>query len=383
MPRAVHRLHRLGLMVTDAWMPPDGAVAPIVRQLSPALAARYHSDLADANVDAWTGSLLVHESGWRLRGLTGWQLPLRRNAWFQRRAAECLASRSGHHVVFAHSYAARRVFQLARARGWTTVLGQIDPGPKHFEIVHRLAERYPQYGPPPELPPPAYFGEWHEECRLADHVVVNSEWSRGALEGKGIDPARIHVIPLACSPDGHATLAPREFPSAFGPDRPLRLVFVGSLSVVKGVPFLLDAMRLLRGLPVRLRLVGQQAMDIPSAAADAAIEFAGSVSRAAVSQCLREADVLVFPSLSDGFGMVQIEAQAAGLPIIASRSSGRVVVDGVSGLLLPEVTADAIAAAVRSLLDHPVRLSEFSRNALARPAMTMEGLGEALVRIVS
>jgi glycosyltransferase involved in cell wall biosynthesis len=332
-------------------------------------------------------SLVAQEIEWRLKRLSGWPLLIARNEWFQSAALgrlEALAADAPHRVVlFAHSYSALQPFQFAKARGWTTVLGQIDPGEEHFKIVRRLSDAAPQFGPAPEAPPIEYFENWRHECALADHIVVNSDWSRRSVMRAGVDGARIAVLPLAYqTPDGAAP-APRAYPDRFTPERPLRLLFVGSVSVVKGVPELLEAMMLLRGLPVTLTLVGERSMQVPPRWESLpSVSLTGAVPRGDMTGCYGRSDVLVFPSHSDGFGMAQIEAQAAGLPIIASSHCGTVVADGRTGVILGDVTADTIAAAVRQLLARPATLAEYSRAALSSGAPGLAALGTGLVRMV-
>jgi glycosyltransferase involved in cell wall biosynthesis len=388
VPRALHRRGRLKMMVTDAWTRPGSPVPHLPGQLPRRLAERSHPDLESADVRDLTLSLIRQELEWRFNRKSDWDLHMARNEWFQAGAAKVLeqyeAPPTERVVVFAHSYSALAIFRLARARGWTTVLGQIDPGEEHFAIVRRLADAAPQYGPAPIGPPIQYFEHWREECALADHIVVNSNWSRQAVSRAGVSAAKLHVLPLAFEDGGKPAVAPRSYPEAFNEARPLRLVFIGNVSVVKGAAQLLEAMSLLSGLPVTLQLVGERGMIVPAPlTALPSVEFVGPAPRSEVARYYEASDVLVFPSHSDGFGMAQIEARAAGLPIIASPFCGSVAEDGVSGTILPEVTAHAIATAVKSLLGDPARLAAYSRNALTTSASGLTQLGAALVRLTA
>jgi glycosyltransferase involved in cell wall biosynthesis len=380
--RAMHRRATLETLITDAWATPGSPWSQLPGETGRRLSERHSADLATASVEALTASLVAHEALWRLRGLSGWPLVMARNQWFQQRAAAIVApmasGRRGPIAVFAHSYAALAILREARKRGVRTILGQIDPGEAHLKVVREVAARWPEFGPPLDAPPPRYFEEWREECRLADRIIVNSEWSRELLERAGIEAAKIAIVPLPYQADASAPAFARSYPAAFNAQRPLRVLFVGSVAAFKGVPALLESLELLADAAIELRIVGPMAASIPPRyLADPRIKWIGSVSRSEVMEYCRDSDVLVFPSHSDGFGMAQVEAQEWRLPIIASRSSGRVVRDGENGLLLPEVSAPAIAAAIRQVLD-PAVLTKLAQPA-GRIGATLDEFGDALV----
>jgi glycosyltransferase involved in cell wall biosynthesis len=386
VPRALHRRGELAGLITDAWAGPGSPWSLIPGVSGRRLRERYSADLASTPVRAFTSSLLAHEGAWRLQGLTGWPLVLARNAWFQGRAARALdgavAGDEAPTVVFAHSYAALEVFRQAKASGWTTLLGQIDPGEAHLQTLRAVSDRWPEFGPRLSEPPADYFTAWREECRLADRIVVNSEWSRDSLARAGIDSSKVHVVPLPYQAESGEPAFERRYPEAFSEARPLRVLFIGSVAVFKGVPSLLESLDRLGGAPVELRMVGPIAAAIPDRfLADRRIRWVGAVSRSEVMDYCRSSDVLVFPSHSDGFGMAQVEAQAWRLPIIASRSCGRVVQDGVNGLLLPEVSAEAIAAALTQVMD-PAVLGRLSAR-VPGGGSTLDEFGAALSGVVA
>jgi glycosyltransferase involved in cell wall biosynthesis len=90
------------------------------------------------------------------------------------------------------------------------------------------------------------------------------------------------------------------------------------------------------------------------------ITFHGTKDGAAVSAFYRAADLLVWPALNEAYGMVLLEAQAEGCPVVAGGYGGvpDVVVEGETGLLATPGDADVFAAAVRHLLAHPARRDE-------------------------
>ena len=90
------------------------------------------------------------------------------------------------------------------------------------------------------------------------------------------------------------------------------------------------------------------------------VKWFGAIPRGVTARFYRDADVFLFPTFSDGFGMTQLEAQAWKLPIIASRRCGDVVNDGENGFLLPEISAGAIAQAIEGILAGPAILSSLA-----------------------
>ena len=377
VPRALHRRGRLAHLVTDAWAPP-GPLQAVGR-----LGQRHHADLAGAPVTSLTRSLIAHELLWRMQRRRNWDYFMARNAWFQSNAAALLPARDGDRtMVFAHSYAAERIFDEAKRRQWITVLGQIDPGPEHYAIQERLTSARPEYRSAASPPPARYFADWRHECELADWIVVNSPWSRQALMRAGVPERKLKIVALPYEPPPGAPAFARAYPDEFSAERPLRVLFVGTASITKGVPELLESMELLHESPIELRLVGECALTVPARfAADPRIRWVGAVDRDTVMDFYRSSDVLVFPSHSDGYGMAQIEAQAWALPIIASRRCGPVVHDDETGILLEDVSAKALAAALHRVIESPGLLVRYSRQARLYPATSMATLADSLASL--
>lgn len=347
VPRALQLSGLLGEFITDVW--------------TKRVRGRFHPGLARAHVRAPNISALTFELKACATRVNGWKLITQRNEWFQQRALDHLQKQpaSATRSVFAYSYAAERIFKFARERGWKTVLGQIDPGPAEERLVAQLHDRAQQNHWSPA--PAEYWIGWGNECALADQIVVNSSWSRNALLGEGIPAHKIVVAPVAYEPVAESTLFQRDYPNAFTSQRPLRVLFLGQIGLRKGVAQLLDAVKLLAGENVEFWFVGPVQISIPSELKDnPRVKWVGVAPRIAVDKYYKEADVFIFPTLSDGFGLTQLEAQSWKLPVVASRYCGEVVCDGVNGVILDEVSAHAIADVLLKFLRSPELLKAMS-----------------------
>jgi glycosyltransferase involved in cell wall biosynthesis len=93
------------------------------------------------------------------------------------------------------------------------------------------------------------------------------------------------------------------------------------------------------------------------------VTFVGAVPRDRVSALYRAADVVVLPTLLDGFGITQVAAMAHGCPVIATPNCGRVVTDGADGHVVPPRDAAALAGALQTLAQDRDRLVAMSRTA--------------------
>ena len=364
VPRSLQAVGALDCLVTDAWVPPGNLFSII----GPKLRERFHPDLARARVAAWNSGLLVFETVARLKRLSGWRLILARNRWFQRKVASFLAgyqlsALNSQPILFSYSYTALKPLQFAKSKGWMTVLCQIDPGPVEEEIVAAEAGREPLLAPNWRPAPANYWESWRKECDLADRIVVNSQWSVDALAKTGIPKQKLSLIPLTFENNAPSVL-PKKYPKRFTLARPLRVLFLGQINLRKGIARLLRAVRSFHSQPVEFLMVGPIQIKIPKdLRSNRKIQWVGPVARNEVQNYYEQADVFILPTLSDGFGLTQLEAFALRLPVIASRRCGDMVIDRVNGLLLEEPTEVAIEEALRFCLHNPNQLAHFSENA--------------------
>lgn len=369
IPRALHSIGLLSQLVTDAWVPPHhpGRWLPGMHRLS----ERYHPDLQDAAVRGFTPGWLGLEVNHRWRKTDAWTRILARNTWFQRRAIAHLRHLPSdqHPILFSYSYAARDLGRFAKQRGWPFVLGQIDPGRK-------AEQQWQQF-------PAHYWENWLEECALADQIVVNSDWSAQWLQAEGIPAEKLITIPLVYEPSEAANQFQRQYPERFTEARPLRVLFLGQAIARKGIHELLQAARLLSHYPIQFTLVGSADPILAATYPQTNLHWVGTVPHGAVDPYYQQADLFLFPTHSDGFGRTQLEAQSWKLPIIASRSCGSVVRDHVNGLLLSEVTPEAIAQTLLTCLNNPPLLTHLSAHSTLSPEFRFSHLQQQLRRISS
>jgi glycosyltransferase involved in cell wall biosynthesis len=147
-------------------------------------------------------------------------------------------------------------------------------------------------------------------------------------------------------------------------------LFVGRLVQHKGIGYLLDAVDRL-GSEVELTLVGRRFQANPRV--DEAVRrwrWFDTLPHHQVMEVMMESDVLVLPSLGEGFGLVVTEALACGLPVIVTPSVGAsdLVHDGQEGFVVPVGSADLIAERLHALHRDRELLAAMSRKAQARAA---------------
>jgi glycosyltransferase involved in cell wall biosynthesis len=135
---------------------------------------------------------------------------------------------------------------------------------------------------------------------------------------------------------------------------------------------LAQALSALTDMPWRLVIAGQGQAEAKVRAAFAdvrdRIRWVGVLEPEVLRQLYRAADIYVWPAVKEAWGMAFLEAQAAGLPVVAGRSGGvpAIIADRETGLLVPEGDAEAFGGAVRELLAEPKLRAAMSRAAMSR-----------------
>jgi glycosyltransferase involved in cell wall biosynthesis len=353
----------------------DGVAASLFRSLPSSLTGRLPQELARRAVDAVPFDLVRTHPLWEwlrtgaARAGAGPVAVDRLWDGMSRRFDALVARRYVPHTraVHAFEYTALASFERARDEGVARVLHLPSLDSLEFETVQRREKsRWPELTGRHD----AYFERKfrpryerrRQEIALADVAIANSTLTARSHIAAGADPAKVFVVPLAAPAPVSALEA-----CARGTCGPLSVIWAGPFSLRKGAHYLLDAWRLLHaGEHARLHVYGQPLLPARlGAAAVDGIVFHGSVATAALFEAYRSADVLVFPTLSDGFGMVVAESMAHALPVITTDRAGAAdLLSSDNGLIVPAANPRALADALQWCLDNRERLHAMRFHAL-------------------
>jgi glycosyltransferase involved in cell wall biosynthesis len=248
-----------------------------------------------------------------------------------------VARESNATAVYGLSGYMREVLESGAERGRPTI---VDHGSLHIETERQiLQEECARFGF-------SAFGNWQyewlvrrmrDEFAQARHIVCCSELARETMVRNGVAADKLVVHKLGVNLDEFSRKPGR--PRVSGP---MRLMFVGAMTPLKGLHYLLDAfMRL--DTDTELWLVGALPSDpvLKKMLADCMqrtgrVKVIGPVAQAELNALYHQCDLFVLPSLSDGWGMVVSQALACGLPVVVSDMTGakELVTPGENGYII-------------------------------------------------
>jgi glycosyltransferase involved in cell wall biosynthesis len=269
----------------------------------------------------------------------------------------------------------RGSFDIVHAHSFRTELGSVLWGrlfgraPRVVRTVHNVDEFYVS---------PRYATLTRLSAKGLDRIVAISDAVATYLRDEADLPdekvVRIHygIDPTPYQPD----VPPPSRRPAGDPLRRPTIGVVARLAPQKGHRVLFDALPAIKAAvpDVHTRLVGHEELSTTAELMAQAlqtgvaeyVDFEGF--RSDIPQVMADLDVFVLPSLWEGFGLVLLEAMAAGRPVVASAVGPipEIVVDGVTGLLVPPGDSAALAEAVTRLLRDPELAAAYGRAGRAR-----------------
>lgn len=250
---------------------------------------------------------------------------------------------------------------------------------KTVVTIHDLAhERYPQFSPRLEglrmrrLVP--------SSARRADHIITVSEYSANDLVSLyGVPRSKITVAYQAPSPKfkpGDKLSSQEQLKAKYGISSPF-LLYVGRLQARKNLTRLVEAFARVHTNHAHLKLVlvgkpdlhhEQLLAKVEQLGLKEAVIFPGYIASHDLPVFYNAAEIFVFPSIFEGFGLPVMESMASGVPTITSRGSCLEEISGDGALLVDPLSVDSIADAITRLIESPELRSDLIESGLRRSA---------------
>lgn len=220
------------------------------------------------------------------------------------------------------------------------------------------------------------LGVWinvEQDCKEADIIMVNADHIKDAFVKWGYDESRIRVAYLGVRNDFFRLKHNPSFVRrTFSSEGELRILFTGGFSILKGAEYFLDSLGILleRGIKYSCDVIGS--VVIPPALKKKydylPVTYHGVIPQDELKTYLANADIFLFPSLADGCAQAGMEALAAGVCVVATRTSGLPIHDGEDGFVVPMKNSLAMADKLQWLSENPdemIRVGERAADMIA------------------
>jgi len=296
-----------------------------------------------------------------------------------RQVARRLETATGLKAVYGYDGGALESFRTAKARGLKCLY---EHPIVYWREVRRFQEEEAELHPgwKPTLmalnDSEQKLARKDAELSLADVVIVASTFSKESLEHAPALKGAVQVVPYGSPVASEVPIEKRT--------GKLAVLFVGALTQAKGLHYLLEAAARLGPL-INLTLVGNRVSPVvPSPALLEKYRWIPSLSHSDLLREMASHDVLVLPSLHEGFGLVISEAMAQGLVVIATPNTVApdLIDDGIDGFIVPIRSVDSIEEKLELLGKDPDRLYEMKQAARRKAqAHSWEGYRNRLIQV--
>lgn len=251
-------------------------------------------------------------------------------------------------TIYGFNSTSLELFQYAKQQGLRCILDQTQA---ERSFVHQILEEEEKLWQGWSLSPFTVndgdlelLKREQGEQDLADKIICGSNFVKDSLIARGVDANKISVLPLGRLKDENL-LQHQAVNESIQQKDGLKILFAGSVGLRKGIPYLLEALRQIKGkIPFTCKIAGNIEIKPERVKEYSDVcEFLGRVSRTQIKDLYHWADVFILPSICEGSAMVTYEAMSFGLPIISTPNSGSIVRDGIDGFIVPIRNVEAIA----------------------------------------
>ena len=363
------------------------------RDIEVEIYTRATSSALPPSVEAFPGVTVHHVHAGPFEGLTKDELP-GQMCVFAREVlrAEAHHDQGWYDVIHSHYWLSGQVGALVRDR-WSVPLAHT------MHTMAKVKNESLATGDKPE-PDGRVIGE-EQVVGAADMLIANTDIeAKQLVELYGADPGRVEVVHPGVDLDVFRPRPGARSRLGLAQDAVV-LMFAGRIQPLKAPDVLLHAVtRILERDPdLRRRLVvpvvggpSGSGLEHPESLAqlasslgiDDVVRFVPPVAQADLADWYSAATLVCVPSYNESFGLVAVEAQACGTPVVAAAVGGlpTVVRDGVSGLLVESHDADDYAAAIRRIVEQPALRESMARAAVEQAAtFAWERTADATVEV--
>ena len=295
------------------------------------------------------------KSEW-LNRLWEWQIAIQFDRYVAERLPPC-------DVFCGLSGSALETGKVAKRRGAKFVC---DRGSSHIRFQDQiLRKEYELQGIKFAGIDPRFIAREEAEYDLADLITVPSTFVFNSFVKFGIRPEKLRQVPYGVD-------LSRFKPVGKPHEKAFHVLYVGGLTVRKGILYLVQAFEQLQHGGKHLTLVGSvdgsMANYVDKLRNRPDVSVTGHIEQQRLRDIMSGSHVMVLPSIEEGLALVQAQAMACACPVIATANTGGldIFTDGVEGFIVPIRNPDAIAAGLQRLADTPSLQKEMSAAALQR-----------------
>jgi len=261
-----------------------------------------------------------------------------------------------------HHYGAPQTMALkvARNKGAKTFLQTINA---HVLFDMKVTKEEAEIYNVPVLKEPVYFSHILNKNRLlkayemADYIICLSKFAYNTFIQNGIKPEKIRILPLGVDLN--------RFRPGKKLDDKFRILFVGRVTLQKGIKYLLEAYQKLKLKNAELVIVGPVGNELKEWIRDARnkINFKMVGFTPNPVPFYQNASIFVLPSVTEGCARVILEAMACGLPVIVTTNTGTICEDGKSGFVIPIRDVETLKEKILFLYENREIREEMGKNA--------------------
>jgi glycosyltransferase involved in cell wall biosynthesis len=284
-----------------------------------------------------------------------------RNEKFQRAIAQADIEKSN--VVIGFDTSSNILADRAAKAGRPLILDQTIAHPRSKQRVYEsIKEQFPDWADDLEVRANTVSVAEDAEHRKATKVVVASSFTKKTLIENGVLEDKIILNPYGVDLTRFSSNQEKRRV------RPFRFLFAGLVCARKGIPLLLKAWKSLPSKDAELWIVGPLTQTAAAKCQSGdQVKIIGKVPNTELARIMAESDVFVFPSYFEGFGLVLLEAMAAGLPVLTTTATAGpdTITEGSDGFIFSPGDLDVLICKMEFCLKNRDQIAQMGVNARA------------------